>query len=131
MVYLGTGFTKVYSDAWSSGEVLYYAMIGGWGSDWSYWLVRVGPGMWFFDVFVMATILFELYSPFGLYMRRFRPYFFTVGIVFHLGIALTLQIWQFLAMPTAYVLFLDPEQFAKWYTRQIAKLPNSLQAWLA
>ena len=67
----------------------------------------------------------------GLYVRRFQPYFFTVGLLFHLGIAVTLQIWQFLAMPAAYVLFLDPEQFAKWYARQIAKLPKPWQALLA
>ena len=109
-VYVGTGWNKIFSEAWHGGEVLHYALIGGWASPVAFGFVRLVPDMWFYDVAVFSTIAFELFAPIGLYASRCQPWFFTAGFMFHLGIAVTLQIWQFLAMPAAYILFVEPSR---------------------
>jgi hypothetical protein len=107
-VYLGTGVNKLVSPAWHGGEILYYNFIGYWGSDLAFWIARAVPWMIVYDVLVYATIAFEVSAPIGLYVRRLQPWYFVFGLGFHTMIAVTLQIWQFLAMPAGYVLYLDP-----------------------
>jgi hypothetical protein len=107
-LYFGTGFTKVFSDAWQGGEILYYSFLSYWGTELSFWFARTFPSMALYDVAVYATIVFELSAPVCLHIKRLQPWYFLAGFMFHLTIAVSLQIWQFMAIPATYLFFLDP-----------------------
>ncbi len=113
LVYFGTGFHKVFSPAWAGGEILYYSFIGFWGTDLAFGIASLGLPMWVYAIMVYGTIAFELSAPIGLYLKRFQPWYFVSGFFFHASISLTLQIWQFMAMPAAYVLFVEPERVSE------------------
>ena len=124
LVYFGTGFHKVFSPAWAGGEILYYSFIGLWASDLAFGIAQLGLPMAVYGVMVYGTIAFELSAPIGLHVRRFQPWYFVAGVFFHLSIALTLQIWQFMAMPAAYILFLDPA-WVRQFCRKFASRPDA------
>ncbi len=114
LVYFATGIHKVFAPEWWGGEILYYSIISAWGSDLAYRIAALGFPMELYDVLVYSTIVLELSAPIGLYMRRFQPWFFIAGFAFHSTIALTLQIWQFMAVPATYVLYLDPKRVERF-----------------
>ena len=121
LVYFGTGFHKTFSPAWQGGEMLYYNFIGIWGSPLAFSIARLELPMEVYAVFVYLTIAFELTAPFGLFSRRAQPWYFLAGMAFHVSIAATLQIWQFLVMPAAYVLFVDAFTVERAFDRLLLK----------
>ena len=72
-------------------------------------------------VLSVLTVLFEFGLPFALWFRKTRLFALILGIGFHLGIFLGMDIFNFsLAMIASYLLFLDPETL-------VSRLrPNSL-----
>jgi len=70
-----------------------------------------------------AAAVFELWLPFALWHRRTRPVAVALGIVFHLSVALALDITVFSSvMIASYVLFLDPERPSAWLRDRAARL---------
>ncbi len=58
----------------------------------------------------VLSVLFEFGLPLALWFRKTRPFALILGIGFHLGIFLGMDIFNFsLAMIASYLLFLDPE----------------------
>jgi len=124
LVYFGTGFHKSLSPAWDGGEILYYSLISQWGSGIAYGIAGLLLPMAVYQVMVYGTIAFELFAPYGLYVPRFQPWYFASGVLFHVGIAVTLQIWQFVSMPAAYILFVDPERVRRWCDGESPSSPS-------
>ena len=61
-------------------------------------------------VLSVLTVLFEFGLPLALWFHKTRPFALILGIGFHLGVFLGMDIFNFsLAMITSYLLFLDPE----------------------
>ncbi|MEK7137232.1 MAG: HTTM domain-containing protein, partial [Patescibacteria group bacterium] len=109
--YLGVGWQKSWLPDWQGGEVLYYSFQSMWATPVAWWFVRERFPMWVYDGMVILVTYFEAALPFGLWIRKLRPWFMFGGVLFHLGISLFLAaIWWFYAMIAAYITFFEPEE---------------------
>jgi len=120
-IYLGVGYQKLWLPHWKEGEVLYYAFIGRWGSDLAYFTARSTP-MIVFDWMVYITKSFELMIPFGLFIKPVQKWFFLGGALFHTAITAFLQIWWFMVLIPAYILYLEPEEVQRMWEGKWGKL---------
>ena len=107
-MYVGTGIYKIIAPSWNDGAILQYSLQGDWGSPIAFWLIQFDWSRTLCDAAVLLTILIEVWAPFMLFHPKLKVLFFFLGFFFHLGIALTLNIWGFLFMPLTYILFVDP-----------------------
>jgi len=107
--YLGVGWQKLWLPTWQGGEVLPYSLITRWGSPSAFWMVSQNWPMWVYDTMNWTVKVFECLMPFGLWVPRLQWLFFAGGLVFHLSIAILLEIWWFLVLVPAYIVFLSPE----------------------
>lgn len=107
-MYFGAGVFKIAAEPWSHGEMLYFTLIGNWASPAAFWIVRTLPYLGVFDVLVLATMIMEVHAPIFLFNRRLQKIVFVCGGLFHVAIAILLNLWPFMFMPLAYILFLDP-----------------------
>ena len=124
IVYLGVALQKLWLPDWQSGEILSYSMVGVWGSSAGNWVVARNWPMAFFDVSVFLIKFFELAMPFGLWIRSMQRWFMAGGVLFHVGIAILLDIWWFLVLIPAYVLFFEPEDVRSQTERWLGS-PNN------
>jgi len=113
-IYLGVGFQKLWLPSWKTGEVLYYAFIGRWGTPVAYSIAETVP-MIYFDWMVYITKAFELMIPFGLFIKPIQKWFFFGGAIFHTIMTIFLGIWWFMILIPSYILFLEPEVVQKWW----------------
>lgn len=125
-VYLGVGYQKIWLPGWKTGEILYYAFIGRWGTPLAYWFAAHIP-MVVFDWLLYTTKAFELLIPFGLWIRPVQKWFFLGGALFHTLITITLSIWWFMFLLPSYVIFLEPEAVYELWEKRWKKriLPKS------
>lgn len=119
--YAVVGVQKWWLPLWQGGDILYYSLIGRWGTPIARWLVHAIPQPWLYDVLVIATKVLETAMPIGFWIPRFRWLFFAAGFVFHVLIAVLLGSWWFLVLPPAYILFLEPETVHAFLQR---RFPN-------
>ncbi|MBI5155992.1 HTTM domain-containing protein [Candidatus Peregrinibacteria bacterium] len=124
-VYLGVALQKLWLPDWQSGEILSYSLVGVWGSRAGNWIVARNLPLAVFDVSVSLIKAFELAMPFGLWVPRSRLWFMAGGALFHTGIALLLDIWWFLVLIPAYILFFDPEDVRLRTQRWLGKENNN------
>lgn len=124
-VYLGVALQKLWLPDWQSGEILSYSMVGVWGSALGNWIVARNWPMAVFDVSVFLIKAFETAMPIGLWVPRVQRWFMAGGILFHTGIALLLDIWWFLVLIPAYVLFFDAEEVQACTQRWLGKENNN------
>ncbi|TSC57891.1 MAG: HTTM domain protein [Candidatus Peregrinibacteria bacterium Greene0416_19] len=110
VTYLGVGLQKLVLPGWDGGEVLTVGFAGRWATPLARWLLLENIPLSAYDLLIFLIIALELTLPFGLWSRRMQRWFFALGFLFHLGIALLLGIWWFLALPVLYILFVDPEE---------------------
>jgi hypothetical protein len=113
-MYFGTGVFKILAPGWTGGEMLYYSLQGDWASPLAFWLVQWDLPMSFYHVMVLATIVIEVWAPWMLFHPVWQKPFFILGFCFHFSISVLLNIWPFMIMPAAYVLFIDPATFRDW-----------------
>jgi hypothetical protein len=110
IMYLGTAIYKIFSGAWNGGEVIYYALMGDWSTQLSFWLAGQGLAMGWYDLLVLLVILFEFTAWFMLYNRQWQRLWMVGGFIFHLSNALLLNVWEFMNFPLVYILFLRPQK---------------------
>jgi hypothetical protein len=122
--YFGVGWQKLWLPAWKGGEILAYSFVGPWGSAPAFALVRVNLPMWFYDGLVWVVKFFEFLLAVGLFVRRWQWYFFLGGAVFHIFIAVFMEIWWFLILIPAYVVFLPPREV---YAYLRARCPGKIR----
>lgn len=104
IIYFYTGLEKLKGLSWWDGTAL--------------WLILGNPEMRVMDLeFLLhvplllalvsfVTILFEVYFPFGIWLKSFRPWWMLIGIFLHIGIAVTMGLYFFsILMLAGYVLF--------------------------
>ena len=111
--YLGVGLQKLWLPGWEDGKVLFYSFQGMWATPLAFWFAHQQFPMWVYDGITLIVKAFEVALPFGLWIRKVRPWFFLGGLLFHAGVALFLAaIWWFFPMPLAYLLLYEPEEVA-------------------
>ncbi len=79
-------------------------------------IARMNFPLWCYDAFVWLIKMFEISIPFGLWHPRTRWWYFGMGAAFHIGIAILLSIWWFVALIPAYILFFSPEEAIRFST---------------
>ncbi len=117
-VYFFAGVVKLRAPGWLDGEVLYRTMSSRWADPAGMWAVRVMPhATW--RALSVATIAFELVGPWLLFVPRVRRYVIAAGLMFHMGIEVTLGVgWLGLHFMTALLtLFPSPEAWTRFEAR--------------
>jgi len=123
--YFMTGLFKALSPGWHSGEILKGVMSGVYASDAGFGMLGLHVPNFVYDMMALSVIVFELTCPFFFYVRKLdfsfaigasscrikienvQLYFFLVGFLFHAGIAIVMQLPQFMICPIGYVLFMN------------------------
>jgi hypothetical protein len=92
---------------------------------------RWAPPQWLFDqsvilnVLTWGTLAFEASFLFLVWRRRWRPWVLGIGVMFHLGIDIFIDVGFFsYAMMASYLAFLPPEVADRIVTRIRARLPR-------
>lgn len=112
LIYLLSGFDKLTSEAWRSGDAMYSIINLEYFSN---------PALEFHfsesmcAVLAWGVILFELGFPFLIWFRRFRIPILAMGVCFHIGIIFFLSLPDFgVIMIVTYLLFLPESVSGKW-----------------
>lgn len=121
IIYGYTGWEKLKGGLWWDGTAL--------------WTVFANPQMvvadftwmrflpWVLVLVTFATLLFEIYFPVLVWVKKTRPYALLAGFFFHLGIGLTMALLNFTAIMLApYVLFIDESAVRLAMRRTFTKL---------
>jgi Vitamin K-dependent gamma-carboxylase len=139
LFYLSTGIYKVLSPDWHTGRIIKGVMTSEFSSDLSFAVVGLKLPPFLFDIMAVSVIIFELLCPFGFLIRDLsiklafsrttirlqgvQYYFFLAGILFHIGIAIFMQIPQFFICPVYYVLFMPGGDIKTLLTRAQERFP--------
>ncbi len=119
--YWGVGWQKMVLPDWQGGEMLPYSFVGTWGTPVAYWMVRQNWPMEFYDWSVLTVMAFEFFLPFGLWVPGWRWFFYAGGLIFHSLIWIFLDIWWFMVLVPAYIVFFEPEAIAVFLQKMAKK----------
>ena len=111
MTYLGVGFQKLWLPGWQGGEMLYYSMIGVWGTPIAFKITSYGWSP-LYHVAVNMIKMFEVLIPFSFWIKKDKIRWFGMGsgLIFHVLVDMLLYIWWFAVLIPAYIVFFDPEE---------------------
>lgn len=123
--YLGVGWQKLLLPQWQSGLVISEGFFGRWATPLAYAVGRWNLPLAVYDALNTVIKGFELLLPFGLWSRRWRPWFMLGGFVFHTMITLLLGIWWFQVLIPAYVVFFGPDETLHFLRRRCPSIPTS------
>jgi len=106
-VYWFSCFAKLKHPRWIQGRAMQDVLGSPLFSEWP-----VELDSWALGAFLTwSTLLFEFCFPLAVWHKRFRPYVLGAGILFHIGIEITMMIPMFSAiMVVSYALFLSDEE---------------------
>ncbi len=111
MTYLGVALQKLWLPGWQGGEMLWYSMMGVWGTPLAFSITSLGWSDWY-HVVVNLLKMMELILPFAFWIRvyKIRWIAFGCGLLFHTLVDLLLYIWWFAVLIPAYIVFFSPEE---------------------
>lgn len=120
VIYAYSGWEKLKGPAWWRGEAIWSVFantqIARWNMDWVAHFPLV------ISAVTYATLLFEIYFPALIWLKRWRAALLVLGVLLHLGIGLVVFIPFFSAlMVLSYVSFLTPNE-AEWILRRVNPL---------
>jgi len=108
LIYVLSGFDKMTSNAWRTGDAVYSII------NLDYFInprLSISFNETVYTMLAWAIILFELSFPFLIWFKQFRVYVLVAGITFHIGIIFFLSLPDFgTVMIITYCLFI-PEQW--------------------
>lgn len=111
ITYFGVGWQKIWLPGWQGGEMLWYSMLGVWGTPLAFWITSFG---WSnaYHVLVNLTKLLEWWLPFGFWIKKHYIRWWTMlgGLVFHVLVDMLLYIWWFAVLIPAYIVYFEPEE---------------------
>lgn len=122
--YFGVGFQKLWLPDWQTGEMLWYAMTGVWGTPLAFKITALGWSP-LYHVVVNLTKMMECFLPIGFWIKRgkVRWVAFSMGLLFHTLVDMLLYIWWFAVLIPAYIVFFDPEEIYNWLKRWSSRVP--------
>jgi hypothetical protein len=127
LLYFGAGLWKAISPAWRTGDMLYYTFMGPWGSPLALWLVQLELPRVCWTLMIWSVVAWELFMPVGLNVRRFCKASIVIGIAFHVGNWVFINVPEFLNCIAAYVLFLEPQEVRDWGNRSLARFGDAIR----
>ena len=114
IIYVYSGLEKIRGMTWWRGDALWYAF--------------GNTQLTYFDMSFLAhmplvivaltylTVIWETYFAVLIWFAPIRKYILLFGLIFHLSIALTMNLVEFSVLMLApYLLFLERERAGKWY----------------
>ncbi|MFP5519740.1 MAG: HTTM domain-containing protein [Bdellovibrionia bacterium] len=107
IIYAYTGFEKLKGGSWWDGTALWSVVGNPQMTTMDFSWLRHFPLVIALMTFV--TVLFEIYWPFAVFIRKTKYWFLGLGVMFHTGIALMMGLGPFsVIMMSTYFLFIDP-----------------------
>ena len=120
VIYGYSGFEKLKGNSWWDGTALWTVFANGQMVIADLTWIRNFPLIIILVTF--STILFEVYFPALIWIRRLRPYLLFIGLGFHLAIGLSMALMNFaLIMVSPYLLFVEES----WLRQLLLDLPLS------
>ena len=108
IIYGYTGFEKLKGVTWWDGTALWTVLANPQFTNYDLIFLRNFPIV--FAVGTFVTIIFEVYFPVMVAVRKTRPYWLWAGVFFHLAIGMVLSLMPFsLVMCAPYFLFLSTD----------------------
>lgn len=105
IIYAFTGFEKLKGGTWWDGTALWSVFGNPQLVTFDMSFMRMFPFL--ISILTFSTIIYEIYWPAAILTRARKPWLL-VGVVFHIGIAIFLNIWAFsFVMLSTYFLFID------------------------
>lgn len=123
LIYVSTGFQKIYGTKWLNGTALAYTLeLQSFSrSDWL-WLAQWPLVM---NLMTWGTLVFELSFCFLVFFKPTRPFAILGGVALHLGIEVLMYVPMFSwVMMTSYLAFVEPawaEAAVAWLTGPLAR----------
>ena len=118
VIYAYSGFEKLKGNSWWDGTALWTVFANGQMVIADLTWLRHFP--WIIVALTFSTILFEIYFPILVWVRRLRPYLLVLGLFFHLGIGVSMALMNFtLIMVSPYLLFAEET----WLRQLLVDLP--------
>lgn len=106
IIYAFTGFEKLKGVTWWDGTALWTVFANPQMSLLNMLWVRHVP--WLISIATFVTIIFEIYFPAAILMKKVRPWWLLAGVIFHAGIGVFLDLVPFsLVMISTYFTFVD------------------------
>jgi hypothetical protein len=128
-LYVGTGFSKARAgEGWIMGDALAYHFValGVGGLPLGVFLSGIP---WAMALLAWFTIAFECLFPIAIWLRRTSAWILLAGIVFHVGILLTMRVGAFSLISIApYPVLLHPDVWRRLEGRLRARLPFTRRA---
>jgi hypothetical protein len=122
LIYAEAAATKWVGIDWREGSAIYYAIhlrhyADGWVAE------LFGSQKFLLVIAAYLTLLYQTVFPFLIWFRKFKYPLLAAGVLFHLGIAVFLSLYDFgLALIVAYALFVDES----WAKRAVMLMPDVL-----
>lgn len=108
LIYVLSGFDKLISEPWRSGDAVFSIV------NLEYFInphLTISLSQGWFIIIAWMIILFELFFPVLVWFKGFRAYALVLGIIFHLGIIVVLSLPDFgILMILTYSLFIPFEK---------------------
>ena len=122
LVYLGTGFHKLWLPGWQGGQILWFSFIGCWGTPLAFWIADTFQWSNLYHVAVNMVIMFDIFMPIGMWIKKagLRWWAYAWGTWYHTSITFTMGFWWFQALIPSYILFFGTDEihrFAIWLSR--------------
>ncbi len=118
MTYFGVGFQKLWLPGWQGGEMLWYSMLGVWGTPLAFKITSYG---WsdLYHVGVNLIKMFEVFLPFSFWIAKHKIRWIGIATatIFHVLVDMLLYIWWFAILLPAYIVFFTPEETYAWLGR--------------
>lgn len=120
IIYAYSGLDKARGATWWKGDAVWYALGNTQIATIDFSFLAYTPAV--LALMAYVTVLWETYFPILIWIPQIKKYVIAIGICFHLGIAMMMNLIEFsLVMLAAYPLFMDKEMTSKVYNWMKAK----------
>ncbi len=124
IIYAYTGFEKLKGASWWDGTALWTVMMNKQLALFDFSFLKYFPLV--IPVMTFSTLIFEVYFPAAMLTPKLRNPWILTGLIFHLGIGMTLGLMPFsVLMVSTYILFWDRSEWPSpqfeqlWKTRKL------------
>ncbi|MGB0424079.1 MAG: hypothetical protein ACPGED_07150, partial [Flavobacteriales bacterium] len=107
LVYSVAGGYKLTGTSWLSGDAVSRVLyLNAFVSDWKREVLLTVPLL--LKAFTFVSLAYQVAFPFLIWFKKLKPFVLAIGIAFHLGLAMVMNLWDFgLAMIFSYALFVS------------------------
>lgn len=125
LVYAYSGLEKFKGSTWWIGSSLWSILTNGEVMPFDIGFVAKLPGI--LAIMTWTVLVWEAYFPMAVWVKPLRKYWLTFGVLFHLSVALTMNLFSFsLIMIFSYLFFLEDEKVASVFRKHTVRVLGHL-----